>query len=223
MWTFLGRMLKSVLIVVCVWFGGFLWYSLALPDAKPEDVPTVDGIVVLTGGPGRLQAALGLLAQSKGQRLLISGVNIDVSDQLLRDALVAGRSQVVGKNRAKIPTTEDTIITPELYDCCVDTGRSALDTVGNAREIATWARQNNYSKILVVTAAHHMSRSVIEIGRQAPELDLTPHPVFSPNMILDERWTHNRTMRILFSEYNKLIVSKIRAQLIGPTGGGEGK
>ena len=33
-----------------------------------------------------------------------------------------------------------------LYDCCVDLGFSATDTVGNARETADWARGNDTAR-----------------------------------------------------------------------------
>ena len=58
--------------------GGFLNFVhevQSLPERSAADAPAGDAVVVLTGGPRRIDAGLELLGAAKGTRLLISGVN----------------------------------------------------------------------------------------------------------------------------------------------------
>ena len=89
--------------------------------ARDSDDPArADAIVALTGPSSeRVNTAIRLLEQGKGERVLISGVNREVRRQELRE-LTPGSSR--------------------LFNCCVDLGFEAEDTVGNAQEIAAWAR-----------------------------------------------------------------------------------
>jgi len=86
------------------------------------------GVVLLTAGYGR--------------RMLVSGVNRELTREDLRTATTAVR---------------------RLYDCCVDLGFSALDTVGNARETADWAKAMRFNSLIVVTADYHMPRAMLEL------------------------------------------------------------
>ena len=210
------RLIKLTLVVLALWAGGFLWFTLTLPAAPPANISATDGIVVLTGGRGRLTEGLDLLEQKKGLRLLISGVNLEISDALLRDELVGVASNGNQPSQATAVTSGDKMaISPALYDCCVDLGRVALDTEGNAREIAGWAREHRYKTIRVVTGAYHMPRSLVELRQAAPGLSLVPHPVFTANVKLQRWWAYPGTSRMLASEYNKYTASLIRARLIG--------
>jgi uncharacterized SAM-binding protein YcdF (DUF218 family) len=100
----------------------------------------------------RLEAATKLLEDGKGQRLLISGVNRE-----------ATRADVLGVTKAGKP----------IYDCCVDLGFAAADTIGNARETAEWAKAKGYKSLIVVTADYHMPRSMLELRAAMPEVE--PH------------------------------------------------
>src|SRR5262249_31390039 len=62
-----------------VWGMAFLHSVHALPDPPPDPVPHADGIVTLTGGGERIVAAMTLLRDNKGARLLISGVHPDTT------------------------------------------------------------------------------------------------------------------------------------------------
>jgi len=76
----------------------------------------------------RVNAAIRLLEQDKGERVLISGVNREVRRQELREL-------TPGSNR--------------LFNCCVDLGFEAETTTGNAQEIAAWARAKGYDSLIV--------------------------------------------------------------------------
>ncbi len=183
------RFLVFVLLVAAVWLGGFVKYVASIPDRPPVNLRETDGLVVLTGGRSRLNEAVALLAAGHSSRLLISGVDARTKDSDLKQSLAL-------TNRADA----------EMFDCCVDLGREALDAAGNAHEIAGWARRNGYRSLRVVTSAYHIPRSLLEIRRVAPELILVPHPVFSELVRADAWWRDPYSARILSNEYNKLVV-----------------
>jgi uncharacterized SAM-binding protein YcdF (DUF218 family) len=103
-----------------------------------------------------------LLEEGKGERLLISGVNRIVTDEELLDAALN--------------------VDPRLADCCIDLGRGAEDTLGNAAETAAWAREYNYRRLILVTDDYHMPRSHAELSLALPEVEIVPYPVRT-------RWT----------------------------------
>ena len=64
-----------------------------------------------------------------------------------------------------------------LFNCCVDLGFEAEDTVGNAQEIAAWADAKGYDSLIVVTSDYHMPRALTEIRAAAPGVELTAYAV----------------------------------------------
>src|SRR3546814_6941682 len=63
---------RLISLLFLAWVLGFAWFALLLPlPAAPQKT---DGIVVLTGGPGRIERALERLEASDAQRILIRGV-----------------------------------------------------------------------------------------------------------------------------------------------------
>ncbi len=168
--------------LVLTWSAGFLLFAaLALQPAG--DTGTADGIVALTGGGARIEEAVKLLAEHHGQRLLISGVNQHTS----RNAL-----------RQQVPEYAD------LFDCCIDIGYWAQDTIGNARETDVWARHRGFKRLIVVTSGYHMARSLAEIAQAYPDATLIPHPVLPASLQAGSWWASPATTRILMVEYLKL-------------------
>ncbi len=152
-----------------------------------------------------MKVGLDLLAQGLGRRLLITGVNENITDDHL--------GRVLGFGSRSMGARQD-----NLFDCCVDTGRQAQDTAGNAQELADWAFEHQFSQIRVVTAAYHMPRALVEIRRHAPSLTLTAHPVYPDNVKIDRWWAYRGTAGVLATEYNKYIVSLIRLRLFSDGG-----
>ncbi|WP_439816885.1 YdcF family protein [Zavarzinia sp. CC-PAN008] len=151
----ISLLIRLVVASILVWAGGFLVFLATLPPSGTA-ADRADGIVVLTGGPGRLDAALDLLGQGRGTRLLISGVNPETTmADIQRTTRGAAR----------------------LFACCVDLDHAARDTIGNARETARWARERGYRSVLVVTGVGHMKRSLVELGQVMPAVTLVPHAV----------------------------------------------
>lgn len=139
-----GALSRLAALLVLTWAGGFLWFALALPEPAPAHIRT-DAIVVLTGGPGRLARGITLLEAARAKRLLVSGVDPSVRPAELAVALHA-------------PTP--------LFDCCIDLGREAADTRGNAEETAAWVRAHRYRSVRLVTSAYHMARAKLELEAQ---------------------------------------------------------
>lgn len=180
------RVAAALFVATALGFPVFVW-SLPRTSADPGQA---DAIVALTGGEGRLAAGLDLLAQGKGRRLLISGVHAETK----REELFAA----VGAELA-VPAT-----------CCVDLGRSAADTTGNAEETAYWVRQNGFQSIIVVTAAYHMPRSLMELRAMLPDTRIVAYPVFPNRVRLSEWWSDPETTGVLAWEYVKYLGSVVR-------------
>lgn len=137
------RLLSFFLII---WMIGFAWFAIDLPRTAADDVKT-DSVVVLTGGPKRIDRALVVLTSKKAERLLISGVDREVKPIEL--AAEYG------------PSTE-------LFDCCVDLGFQAVDTRSNALETARWVARREDSSVRLVTSDWHMRRARLELERAMP-------------------------------------------------------
>jgi uncharacterized SAM-binding protein YcdF (DUF218 family) len=168
--------------------GGFLVFADQVTSAVPPANPRADGIVALTGGPRRIDDAVALLGRGSAQRLLISGVHETTSAAALAD----GRPELM-----------------PLFRCCIDMGYEALDTRGNAAETGQWARSRGYGSLIVVTSAFHMPRSLAEMQRALPDVDLVPYPVQDSGKQL-RRWpTDRRAFRLLFTEYVKYLAARL--------------
>jgi uncharacterized SAM-binding protein YcdF (DUF218 family) len=187
-------LLWAGIIALIAFVAGF-WSFAEDVREEPAEPPQAQAIVALTGGSlERLTTGVRLLEQQKGERLLISGVNRIVTDGELYHALD---------------------VDPSLGDCCIDVGRSAEDTLGNASETAAWAREHNYTNIILVTDDYHMPRSHAELALALPEADIHPYPVRT-------RWTDPKLWRSdlgaasrLGAEYVKYLVIRGREALIG--------
>lgn len=182
---FAFRVAVAMFVVLALGFPLFVW---SLPRAS-ADPGYADAIVALTGGEGRLPAGIELLDQGKGQRLLISGVHAETS----REELFAAVGQLSARS-----------------SCCVDLGRSATNTIGNAEETAAWVARNNFRSVIVVTASYHMPRSLMELRALLPNTKLIPYPVFPDRVRLSEWWSDPETTGVLAGEYVKYVGSAVR-------------
>jgi len=193
------RILVWALILGVVLFVAGFWQfaeRVRTPEEQPEP-PQSQAIVALTGGSvDRLSTGVRLLEEQRAERLLISGVNDIVTDEELFALLD---------------------IDPAVARCCVDLGRDADDTLGNAAETASWARDHNYRRIILVTDDYHMPRSFAELSVALPEAEIHPYPVRT-------RFTDPKVWRSdlsaagrLAGEYIKYLVIRGREALIDMT------
>jgi uncharacterized SAM-binding protein YcdF (DUF218 family) len=176
----------TLLILVMVWSLGLLAFTGRVRQSTPAPEPPVaDAVVALTGASNiRLEAATKLLEAGKGKRLLISGVNRE-----------ATRDDVQGVTKTVKP----------IYDCCVDLGFSAADTIGNARETAEWAKAKGYHSLIVVTADYHMPRALLELRATMPDTEFYPYPVATESLNAHHWWQGALSSRRMIVEYCKYL------------------
>lgn len=188
--SFLSIFLWSLAGALIVGFGsGFYVFVKELPVSDVRTTRSADGIVVLTGGALRIADAVELLAENRGKRLLVSGVNPATKPEELKK---------------QIPDFA------RLSECCIDLGREALNTAGNALETATWARKHGFRSLLVVTSAWHMPRALLELEREMPDIALVPYPVVTDRMREQSWWSDPATARLLVFEYLKYLATLAR-------------
>jgi uncharacterized SAM-binding protein YcdF (DUF218 family) len=168
---------------------GFVAFAFAVSRAEVDDVPAADGMVVLTGIEQRIRQAGELMKRAKAKRLLISGANPITS----RDEL---------RRQSGLDKTE--------FDCCVDVGYEAQDTIGNAEETRAWAEAHKFHSLIVVTSSYHMPRSLAELGRALPEATLIPFPVAPKPWHPASVAALARRSRTLLAEYVKFLPSAAR-------------
>lgn len=133
-------------LVLIIWALGFALFVVLLPQPLPP-APS-DAIVVLTGGPGRIERGLELMRQRQAKRMLVSGVAPAVKPHEL--AL-----------RTRSPMA--------LFACCVDLGHEAVDTRSNGEETARWIEARGYRSIRLVTTDWHMPRAALELRHSLPD------------------------------------------------------
>lgn len=138
-------MLRLLAILVTAYLLGFAAFTSSLP--RPLAPGRSDGIVVLTGGAGRIERGLDLLEADEADRMLISGVGIAVRPEELAA-------------RTDRPM--------QLFDCCVDLGHEAVDTRSNGEEVGRWVERRRYRSVRLVTSDWHMPRAGFEIARALP-------------------------------------------------------
>jgi len=137
-WTI--RILALVVAAYAVGYGAF---ALTLPGPGGEE--RTDAIVVLTGGPGRLERGFERMERGLAPNMLISGV-----PRTVRPKDYAAQYHV----------------DPALFPARVALGQDSVDTRSNAEEVARWLARRRYRSIRLVTSDVHMRRAHYEIGRK---------------------------------------------------------
>lgn len=187
----MGRIALGFVAAGIAWIAGLFWFAaqIPVPAGPPPSTETTDAIVVLTGGSGRLDTGLQLMAEERAAKLFVSGVARGVEiDQLL---LIARRQ-------------------PEDFACCIAVGYDADNTAGNAAETAEWMREQGYASLRLVTANYHMPRSLVEFRSAMPGIRIVPHPVYPPQFMIEAWWRWPGTAMLLASEYSKYLLARLR-------------
>lgn len=189
------KLLKVITTSIIIYFVGFIFFIKKINNFNtPNPLPKADGIVVWTGkGGGRLEAGAHLLLKKKGERLLISGVNSEISLDEIKEIVA---------------------IPEKLSDCCLDLDYEAKNTIGNAYETTAWAKALGFKHVILVTSAYHMPRAEIEMGASTSQIKVTPFPVLNQT---EGKWylDSNRLKRLL-QEYTKLLISYLKYVTIEP-------
>ena len=169
-----------------LWLAGCLFFFNSINAMSPaKSTPPADAIIVLTGGPDRINTGIDLLATGTVSDLFISGVN----DNVTTDKLLS-----FWDNDSK-----------QDAPCCITLGHRAQNTRQNAMEVRQWIEKTGkaVSSAYLVTANYHMPRANIEIKYALPGIAIRPYPVISG---YDPFLT-------VFGEYNKTLLSWMTLQV----------
>ena len=168
--------------LLILWGLGFLWFSttIAMTTSDAESKKT-EAIIVLTGGNGRINEGLDLLADKLAPKLFISGVHKDVTNADIFKSW-------------KNPTTP--------APCCITLGYNSTDTISNATEVEQWVQEHNIDSFRLVTSSYHMPRAILEIRARLPDISIIKHPVLTDDF---ESWKGS-FWTLTFSEYNKTLL-----------------
>jgi uncharacterized SAM-binding protein YcdF (DUF218 family) len=134
--------LRFFSLFVLLYLLGFLGFSVTL--GSPAGGQHTDAAVVITGGSGRIERGVQVLAQGDAKRLLIAGTDPSVTKpDLIR--------RLGGQKK--------------LVNCCVDLGSESVDTRSNAEEAKRWLDKRGYRSLRLITSDWHMRRARYEFRR----------------------------------------------------------
>jgi uncharacterized SAM-binding protein YcdF (DUF218 family) len=166
-----------------IWIVGLILFTHLIPSTSPDNDIVTDGIVVFTGGDNRLQEALSLYERHQAKYLLISGVN---PESTFKDKI------------SKMPLKSQISI------------GYAQDTIENAKETASWARANHLKSLRLITSNYHIPRSLFELHRLIPEVQIFSHGIVGENFLKQKWWLNSTTLKLVIQEYNKFLFALIR-------------
>ena len=177
---------------------GFALFAATILRYDSRAPAAGDAIVVLTGGELRVREGFRIFTAGAGRRILISGVN---------------------RATSKLELQRRSGVTAILFDCCVDVDYAARDTVGNADETRAWLQTWGFRRLVVVTSNYHMPRSLLELKRTLPGVELVPHAVVSTNYQADQWWRRPAAVKLVMTEYIKFWPAAVRWSMSGVRSG----
>ena len=147
--------LRFFSLVVLLYLLGFLVFAVTL--GRPAEDQRTDAAIAITGGSGRIERAIDVLADRQAKRLLIAGADPSVTKADIIERL-GGRTRLV--------------------NCCVDLGSESVDTRSNAEEAKRWLDRRGYKSFRLITSDWHMRRAHYEFSRVLGErYELVPDAV----------------------------------------------
>lgn len=165
---------RATAFLFILWALGFAWFGLFLP--RPLDDKRTDAVVVLTGGPKRIDRGLEVLARDWSPRMLIAGVDREVRPNEL---------------------AAEYDIPEEEMACCISLGNESVDTRSNGMEVARWVARREVRSIRLITTDWHMRRARYEIANAIGDDDIV---VYADPVVSEP------SLKTLFLEYHKLIL-----------------
>lgn len=138
----LRRVLALLLMVLTL---GFIAFAVFLP--RPADDTHADGVIVLTGGDGRIQRGLETLRKGWARQMLVSGVD----------------QEVTGPEFAHLYK-----VSAGTMACCILLGYDSVDTRSNATESTQWIASHHFTTVRLVTSDWHMRRAAFELSQRVP-------------------------------------------------------
>jgi uncharacterized SAM-binding protein YcdF (DUF218 family) len=132
-------------LLVIIYAMGFALFGVTLGKPATDSLGNTDGIVVITGGAGRIEHGVEILSEGKAKRMLVAGTDPSVT-----------KSDIIHRLGGK----------RKLVQCCVDLGSESVDTRSNAEETRRWLERRRYKSIRLVTSDWHMRRARYEFRRE---------------------------------------------------------
>ena len=174
----------SLLLFVIIVLLQFNFFLFNIQSYKNTDLnkKEIEGIVVLTGDKFRILEGLKILNSEIGYKLLISGVNKEIS---------------IEEIKKEFPKFN------QLFNCCVELESISTNTFENVREIFFWKKNNNIKNILLITSDYHLPRVKLEVNRLLSDKETFYYGVKYDNQKINIR------MKKLIVEYIKYLRTKI--------------
>ena len=174
----------SLLLFVIIVLLQFNFFLFNIQSYKNTDLneKEIEGIVVLTGDKFRILEGLKILNSEIGSKLLISGVNKEIS---------------IEEIKKEFPKFN------QLFNCCVELESISTNTYENVREIFFWKKNNNIKNILLITSDYHLPRVELEVNRLLLDKETFYYGVKYDNQKINIR------MKKLIVEYIKYLRTKI--------------
>ena len=174
----------SLLLFVIIVLLQFNFFLFNIQSYKNTDLnkKEIEGIVVLTGDKFRILEGLKILNSEIGYKLLISGVNKEIS---------------IEEIKKEFPKFN------QLFNCCVELESISTNTFENVREIFFWKKNNNIKNILLITSDYHLPRVALEVNRLLLDKETYYYGVKYDNQKINIR------MKKLIVEYIKYLRTKI--------------
>ena len=174
----------SLLLFVIIVLLQFNFFLFNIQSYKNTDLnkKEIEGIVVLTGDKFRILEGLKILNSEIGYKLLISGVNKEIS---------------IEEIKKEFPKFN------QLFNCCVELESISRNTFENVREIFFWKKNNNIKNILLITSDYHLPRVELEVNRLLLDKETFYYGVKYDNQKINIR------MKKLIVEYIKYLRTKI--------------
>lgn len=193
--TWISRAIMAAALAGAVaFFVGFNRYAhdALTGPVGPAEVEA-EAAVVLTGrSDARLRAGVTLVERRQVERLLISGV--------YRAATAAEVQAVAGGS-------------DQTFACCIDLGKQADSTIGNAREVEAWVAQHGIRRLVLITETYHMPRALLEVRRAIPGVQVIPYGIREAPHDVADVWSSQRVLRGLLLEYTKYLLVHARVFL----------
>lgn len=155
---------------------GFALFGVTL--SGPAEEEKAEAVVVLTGGPGRIERGIEVMMDGRAKRMLIAGADPSVTRADMQRRLGPRAERVVR--------------------CCVDLGSESVDTRSNAEEAERWLTRRGYKTLFLITSDWHMRRAKYEFRRHLGA-DYT---------IVEDAVPSRPRFATLFGEYNKLLLRR---------------
>lgn len=185
-----------MLIAFLIYILGFVYFALNIQYKTDYPTEKTDAIIALTGETIRITESIKELAKSNAHKLFISGVH--------RQAPI---EKVINNTINEINKLHNPIYNTNNLKAKIEIGK-AENTIENALESAIWVRKNNIKSIRLITSYYHVPRSKLIFDKYLPNTLIIYHPISLSHTDFTSIF-NSQTLYLLFSEYNKYILTYI--------------